>query len=171
MGKDEKKKKGSEQKGQVICYSLRIMSLVDQIRKDMFDASKKRASFDVQILKIALASIKNEEIKRGEELSDSEIEKVLRTEVKKIEDSIVQYEQMGRKDLVEEEEKQLSVLEKYLPTLMSEDEVRKIVEVKALELGISSADDTGRLMGMVMKELNGKADGAVVRQIVQEILS
>lgn len=146
------------------------MSLVDQIRKDMFDASKKGASFDVQILKIALASIKNEEIKRGKGLSDSEIEKVLRTEVKKIKDSIVQYEQMGRKDLVEEEGKQLSVLEKYLPTLMSEDEVRKIVEARALELGISSADDTGRLMGMVMKELNGKADGAVVRQIVQGIL-
>lgn len=147
------------------------MSLEDQIRKDMFEASKEGLSFDVQILKIALASIKNEEIKKGEKLEDAEVEKILRAEVKKIKDSIAQYEQMGRNDLVDEEKKQLSVLEKYLPQLMSEEDVRKVIEAKASELGISSVNEMGKLMGIVMKELNGKADGAVVRQIVQEILS
>ena len=147
------------------------MSLEDQIRKDMFKASKEGLSFDIQILKIALASIKNEEIKKGEKLEDTEVEKILRAEVKKIKDSIAQYEQMGRNDLVEEEKKQLTVLEKYLPELMSEEDVRKVIEAKVSELGISSANDMGKLMGIVMKELNGKADGAVVRQIVQEILS
>lgn len=147
------------------------MSLTDQIRKDMFSSSKEGEVSASQILKMALASIKNEEIKKGEPLEDAEVEKILRTEVKKIKDSIEQYEKMGREDLKEEEEKQLEVLEKYLPKLMSEDEVRKVVEAKASELGITSVSDMGRLMGAVMKDLNGKADGAVVRQIVQEILS
>lgn len=147
------------------------MSLIEQIRRDMFNSSKEGNVSASQILKMALASIKNEEIRKGETLEDAEVEKILRTEVKKIKDSIEQYEKMGREDLKEEEEKQLEVLEKYLPKLMSEDEVRRVVEAKASELGITSVSDMGRLMGAVMKDLNGKADGAIVRQIVQEILS
>ena len=88
------------------------MSLVDQIRNDMFKASKEGRSFESDILKIALSSVKNEEVKKGESLDDTEVEKILRTEVKKIKDSISQYEEMGRDDLVEEEKKQLEILEK-----------------------------------------------------------
>lgn len=147
------------------------MSLIDQIRKDMFQASKDGRSSESNILKMAIASVKNEEVKKGENLEDTEIEKILRTEVKKIKDSIEQYESMGRNDLAEEEKKQLEVLEKYLPELMPEGEIKKIVEAKASEIGITSMSDMGKLMGVVMKDLNGKADGAVVRQIVQEVLS
>lgn len=147
------------------------MSLIDQIRKDMFEASKKGRSFESDILKMAIASVKNEEVKKSESLENAEVERILRTEVKKIKDSISQYEDMGRNDLAEEEKKQLAVLEKYLPELMSEEEVKKVVEAKAFEMGISSVSDTGKLMGIVMKDLSGKADGAIVRQIVQEILS
>ena len=147
------------------------MSLIDQVRSDMFKASKDGRSFESEILKIAIASVKNEEMKKGKELKDVGVEKVLRTETKKIKDSISQYEKMQRKDLVEEEKKQLDVLEKYLPELMSEEDIKKIVEVKASELGISSIKEMGKLMGIVMKELNGKADGGVVRQIVQDTLS
>lgn len=147
------------------------MSLIDQIREDMFEASKNGDSLRSDILKIAMASVKNEEVKKGEALEDAEVEKILRTEVKKIKDSIEQYEGMGRNDLAEEEKKQLEVLGKYLPELMPEDEIKKIVEAKASEMSITSMSDMGKLMGIVMKDLNGKADGAVVRQIVQEVLS
>jgi hypothetical protein len=137
----------------------------------MFKASKEGRSFEADILKIAMASVKNEEVKKGESLKDSDVEKILRTEAKKIKDAISQYEEMGRKDLAEEEKKQLEVIEKYLPELMSEEDIKKIVEAKASELEVSSMRDMGKLMGVVMKELNGKADGAVVRQIVQNTLS
>ena len=147
------------------------MTLTDQIRKDMFDASKKGRSFESDILKMVLASVKNEEVKKGSNLEDSDVEKILRTEVKKIKDSISQYKDMGRDDLVEEEKKQLKVLEKYLPELMSEEDIKKVVEEKALQLQVSSVKEMGKLMGVVMKELNGKADGSVVRQVVQEVLS
>jgi len=147
------------------------MSLINQIRDDMFKASKEGRSFESDILKIAMASVKNEEVKKGKDLKDLEIEKVLRTETKKIKDSISQYQKMERKDLVEEEKKQLNILEKYLPELMSEEDIRKIVEAKASELEISSIKEMGKLMGIVMKELKGNADGAIVRQIVQDTLS
>ena len=147
------------------------MSLIDQVRKDMFKASKDGRSFESDILKMVIASVKNEEMKKGKELKDVDIEKVLRKETKKIKDSISQYEKMERKDLVEEEQKQLDILEKYLPELMSEEDIKKVVEAKASELEISSIKEMGKLMGIVMKELNGKADGGVVRQVVQDTLS
>lgn len=146
------------------------MGLIDQIRKDMFEASKEGRSSEAQILKMAIASVKNEEIEKGKDLEDADIEKVLRTEVKKIKDSISQYEQMGRSDLLEEEKEQLGVIERYLPKLMSEEEVKKVVEEKASQMNITSSNEIGKLMGAVMKDLNGKADGALVRQIVQNVL-
>jgi len=147
------------------------MSLIDQVREDMFKASKDGRSFESDILKMVIASVKDEEIKNGKDLKDVGVEKVLRTETKKIKDSISQYEKMERKDLVSEEKKQLDILEKYLPELMSEEDIRKVVEAKASELEISSTKEMGKLMGIVMKELKGKADGGVVHQIVQDTLS
>ena len=147
------------------------MSLVDTIRKDMFQASKECDSLRSDILKMALAEIKNEQIASQKELEEKDIEKILRKEVKKIQDSIEQYEKMQRKDLVEKERIQLGVLNEYLPELLGEEELTKIVKEKVNEIGAESMQDMGRVMGAVMKELEGKADGNTVRTIVQELLS
>jgi|LSQX01.2.fsa_nt_gb hypothetical protein len=148
------------------------MSLVDTIRKDMFQASKEGNSTKADILKLALAEIKNEQIALGkEELEENEVEKILRREVKKIVDSIEQFEKMQREDLVQREKAQLEVINEYLPELLSGDEVRKIVEQKVKEIGAVSVKDMGKIMGVVMKELDGKADGNTVKAIVLELLS
>lgn len=148
------------------------MSLVDTIRKDMFQASKEGNSTKSDILKLALAEIKNEQIALGkEELEENEVEKILRREVKKIVDSIEQFEKMQREDLVQREKAQLEVINEYLPELLGEDEVRKIVEQKVKEIGAVSVKDMGKIMGVVMKELDGKADGNTVKAIVLELLS
>lgn len=148
------------------------MSLVDTIRKDMFQASKEGNSTKADILKLALAEIKNEQIALGkEELEGNEVEKILRREVKKIVDSIEQFEKMQREDLVQREKAQLEVINEYLPELLGEDEVRKIVEQKVKEIGAVSVKDMGKIMGVVMKELDGKADGNTVKAIVLELLS
>lgn len=148
------------------------MSLVDTIRKDMFQASKEGNSTKSDILKLALAEIKNEQIALGkEELEGNEVEKILRREVKKIVDSIEQFEKMQREDLVQREKAQLEVINEYLPELLGEDEVRKIVEQKVKEIGAVSVKDMGKIMGVVMKELDGKADGNTVKAIVLELLS
>lgn len=148
------------------------MSLVDTIRKDMFQASKEGNSTKADILKLALAEIKNEQIALGkEELEGNEVEKILRREVKKIVDSIEQFEKMQREDLVQREKAQLEVINEYLPELLGEDEVRKIVEQKVKEIGAVSVKDMGKIMGVVMKGLDGKADGNTVKAIVLELLS
>lgn len=147
------------------------MSLVETFRKDMFEGTRNHDTNRVDILKLSLASIKNTEIEKGEPLDDSEIVNVLRKEVKKIKDSIEQYEKMGREDLLQKEKSQLEVLNSYLPQLMTEEEVKIVVSKKIKELGVSDIKDMGKVIGAVMKELNGKTDGSVVKDAVQSLLS
>ncbi|MHC1717021.1 MAG: GatB/YqeY domain-containing protein [Candidatus Dojkabacteria bacterium] len=146
------------------------MSLLDILRKDMFLASKEGNREKSDILKMVIASVKNYEIDTGKTSNDTDIEKILRKEVKKVKDSIEQFEKMGREDLLAIERIQLEVLESYLPELMSEDDVKAFVQKKMKELGIESNRDMGKLIGAVMKELNGKADGSVVKSIVESLL-
>jgi len=147
------------------------MTLSEKIRKDMLDGVKQKDSVRVDILKMVLASFKNAEIEKGESLDDKSQEAILRKEVKKLKDAFEQYTQAGRSDLAQKEKAQLDILEAYLPELMSEDEVREFVKKKASELGVESMRDMGKLMGVVMKELHGKADGGVVNNIVREVLN
>lgn len=137
----------------------------------MFEASKEGQKEKSEILKMALAQIQNAQIEVEEELKDVEIEGILRREVKKVKDSIEQFTEMGRDDLVAKETIQLEVLQSYLPKPLSEDEIRKVVETKIEELGAESIGEMGKVMGAAMKEFEGKADGNTVKEIVQELLS
>jgi len=147
------------------------MSLLETIRKDMIEASKKGDVDSTNILKLAIASIKNAEIAKGDKLSDEEILKVLRKEESKIKDSIAEFTKMGRKDLIERESRQLKVISSYLPNLMSREEIEKVVSKAVADTHAEGLKSMGAVMGIVMKELNGKADGSVVKEVVQEFLS
>lgn len=146
------------------------MSLIETLRKDMFSASKEGNTEKADILKMAMASIKNAQLASEEKLSDADMEKILRKEVKKVQDSIAQFTQMGRNDLAEREKHQLEVLEQYLPKQMSEEDVEKVVKAKVEELKPEGMRDMGKVMGAVMKEIGGNADGNVVREMVQKHL-
>jgi hypothetical protein len=117
-----------------------------------------------------IASIKNAQKASEKELTDKEIEQILRKEAKKIKDSIEQYKKMNREELVEKEQRDLKIIQRYLPELMSEEEIKQAVEQKIKELGATNIQDMGRVMGAVMKELEGKADGNTVKDIVQSKL-
>lgn len=147
------------------------MSLLESLRKDMFEASKVKDTHKVDILKMAMASVKNQEVEVGKSLSDEEIIAVLRKESKKVSDSIEQFKIMGRDDLLGKEQYQLEILESYLPQLMSKDDVEKFVREKISEFGTVTENDMGKVMGAVMNELKGKADGRLVKDVVQGILS
>ena len=146
------------------------MSLLENIRKDMLNASKQGDDITVDILKLVIADIRNEEIALDKELTDEDVLKVLRKQEKKIKDSIEQYTKMERDDLVSRESAQLKVIEKYLPSLMSEDEITKIVSRVIADSKASGIQSMGLVMGSVMKELNGKADGNLVKDIVGKLL-
>ncbi|HCC68185.1 TPA: aspartyl-tRNA amidotransferase [Patescibacteria group bacterium] len=147
------------------------MSLLETLRIDMKTAIKAGNTDIVQILKIVLATIQNAQISSDKELTDTDIQKILRKETNKIEDSISQYSKMGRKDLVKSEKKDLEIMRKYLPELMNDKEIKEVVSKKITQLGVKDIKEIGKVMGVVMKELNGKADGNSVRNIVQEMLN
>jgi hypothetical protein len=97
--------------------------------------------------------------------------KILKSTAKQLNESIEQYNKGGREDLVQKELFELSLIEKYLPEQLSEDKIRDIVKTTIQSAGAESMQDMGRVMGILMQELAGTADGKLVQHIVQEELS
>lgn len=141
----------------------------EQIKEAMLAKDKVR----LDVLRGMSAAFTNELVAKGktpqDTLSDEEALAVISRMAKQRKDSIAQYKSGGREDLVKEEESQFTVLEKYLPKMMDESEVEKIAQSKKTELGINDATKKGILMSELMKELKGKADGSVVKQVVDKL--
>lgn len=146
------------------------MSLIDTFRKDMISATKDGNTDKLDILKLALASMINAQKAASEELKDVDFEKILKKEVNKVKDSIEQFSAIGRMELANREKRQLEVLESYLPKEMSSEDVAKIVKRIISEIKTEGSKDMGRVMGVVMKEVAGRADGNIVKEIVLEHL-
>ena len=104
-------------------------------------------------------------------LTDEEVLIVITKLAKQRKDSIDQFKKGGREDLVKEEQDELAIFETYLPTLMDKSEVEKIAHKKKKELGITDATKKGMLMAALMKDLKGKADGAVVKEVVDSLFN
>jgi len=107
--------------------------------------------------------------KPDEFLTDEEVIAVITKLSKQRKDSIEQFKKGGREDLVKEEEAELAILEQYLPTLMDQSEVEKIARMKQTELGLTDVTKKGILMAALMKDLKGKADGSVVKAVVDSL--
>ena len=127
----------------------------------------------LMVLRGLLTAFTNEAVTRGKkpdvELSDDEAILVIKKASKQRVDSILQFKKGNRMDLAEVEEKELSVLKEYLPEEMKSEDIEKIARAKKDELGISDKSKMGILMGAVMKETGGRADGGVVKKIVESI--
>ena len=119
------------------------------------------------------AAFTNELVAKGrkpsEILADEEALVVITRMVKQRKDSIEQYTKGNRDDLVKEESAQLAILETYLPKMMERSEVEKIARAKKEELGIGDATKKGMLMSALMKDLKGKADGTLVREVADSL--
>ena len=122
-------------------------------------------------LRNIIGKIKAAQIDKGESLTDEESLKILKTAAKQLKESIDQYQKGGRDDLAEKEAFELSLLEKYLPEQLSEEQIRETVKNIVKNTGAGSMQDMGKVMGATMKELAGSADGKIVQKIVQEELS
>ena len=158
------------------------MSLHQQIKEQIKDAMKAKDQVRLSVVKGLVAAFTNElvSLKRmpTDELSDEEVLNVIRRAVKQRKDSIEQFTKGGRPELAESEQAELSILETYLPAQMSREEVMKVAKAKMEELGVDPSTDSGQakpkmgmFMGAVMKELKGKADGEIVKSVVDELLS
>ena len=148
------------------------MKLHQQIREEIKEAMKAKDTIRLGVIRGLVAGFTNElvSLKRmpDGELSDDEALNVIRRGVNQRKDSIDQFTKGGRNDLAEKAE--LAILETYLPAQMSKDEVLKIAEAKKNEMAITDKSKSGQLMSAIMKELKGKADGNLVKSVVDEIL-
>ncbi|MCK4918941.1 MAG: GatB/YqeY domain-containing protein [Candidatus Pacebacteria bacterium] len=147
------------------------MNLKEKINSDLKDSMKSGDAKVRGVLRMLNSDIKNFEIEKKTEASDNDILGIVKRNVKKRKDSIEQYIKGNRKDLVEIENEELLVLEKYMPEQMSEDEVRRIVQKVIQGFGEVNPSDFGKIIGMSVKEIKGMADGGVVSRIVKEELN
>ena len=148
------------------------MNLEELINEDLKNAMKNQQKDKLDALRsIKKAIIEFKTSGNGKELDEAEAIKILNQQAKMRRDSIDMYEKASRTELKEKEEKELEVIVSYLPAQLSSDEVKAIISNKINELGISSASELGKLMGILMKELSGKADGKLIQTLAKEILS
>lgn len=151
------------------------MSIQTQIKESIKEAMKAKDAVRLGVVKGLSAAFINElvTLKRmpQDELSDEEALNVIRRAVKQRKDSIQQFEAGGRPELAESEKEELAVLETYLPSMMSREEVMKVAELKMTELGVTDKSKAGQLIGAIMKDLKGKADGDTVKSAVDELLA
>jgi len=148
--------------------------LVQKIRSDMTSAMKARDSLRVETLRGALSAFTNElvakRLKPTEELGDNDVVAVLKRLAKQRKEAAEQYGIGGRAELAEKENKELKILEEYLPQTASREDIEKVVRAKMAELKISDTSGAGKLTGAVMKELAGNADGSVVKEVIEQIM-
>lgn len=148
--------------------------ILDRINEDYKNAVKEKNENKRQTLNMLKSAIKYREIElrtSNKELTEDEIISVIQKEIKKRKEAIELYEKGGRNDLAQKEKEEIAVLESYLPKQLSEDEIREIVKETINSVGATSPSDVGKVMKEVMPKVKGKADGNLVKKIVEEILS
>lgn len=150
------------------------MSLQQTIKDSTKDAMKARDSVRVTVLRGLSTAFVNELVAKGQtpqsEISDEDALNVIKRASKQRKDALDQYTKGGREDLADIEKAELAIIEEFLPTLMSQDEIRPIVEAKIAELEVTDKSGAGKLIGALMRDLNGKADGGDVKAVVDDLL-
>jgi uncharacterized protein YqeY len=151
----------------------RIMekNLKQQLQDDLATAMREGDVTKRDTLRMLNAAIKQEEIDRRIELDDAGVEAVLTKQAKQRRESIDDAKRAERLDLVADEEAELAIVESYLPQQMSEDEIRELATNVITDMNASGSQDMGRVMGRLMPELGGRADGRLVSQVVRELLN
>ncbi len=147
----------------------------DQIKEDLKQAMRGKDELALSVLRMLVGAIRNKEISLREtgaevELSDEQVQEVIKSEVKKRNDAIGSYESGGRADLAEKEKNEVKILEKYLPPQLSEEEIEKEVRELIAGLGEVGPSDFGKVMGQAMAKLKGRADGGKVTAAVKKVL-
>jgi len=144
--------------------------MIEQITQDLKAAMKLQDKPKILGLRNLLGKLKAQQIDKGEQLSDPECIKILNSSAKQLKDSIEQYSNANRLDLIEKEKYELSIVQNYLPEPVSENDLtNKILEI-IKEKNAQSMADMGKIMGAVMSEFSGAVDGKIVQKIVKENL-
>ena len=147
----------------------------NELKDAVKEALRAHDEIRLLVLRGLLAAGTNELVAKGrkptDELTPEDVQALIRRGVKQRKDSIEQFGRGGREDLAAKERAELAILESLLPPDMPRHEVEKVVRAKASALGITDRSKSGQLMGAVMKELKGRVDGEVVKEVVEVLFS
>ena len=146
------------------------MSLKRRLDDDLKEAMRSGDRLRRSVIRLLRAAIKNEEIAAQRELDDAGVVDVLTRQVKQRRDSIEAFTQGGRQDMVDNEQAEVAVILEYLPRQMDADEITALVKLAIDETGAASPADMGKVMGLVMPQVKGRAQGGQVSAIASRLL-
>jgi len=147
------------------------VTLRETLLDDQKDAMRKKDAVRVSTIRMVRAAITNAEIEQGRELDDEGVLAVITRDAKRHRESIAEFAKAKRQDLLEKEEAELAILLSYLPQQMSVEEIEAAARSAIVQVGAKSPGDMGKVMGVLMPQLKGKADGRTVNQTVQRLLA
>jgi uncharacterized protein YqeY len=148
-----------------------MMSIQSKLLEDMKVALKSGDKIRLETIRGLRSQLKNSEIEKGEALSEDDELQVLITASKRRKESIEQFQAGQRLDRAEEEQKELEIIQEYLPQQMTELEIASLVDTVITDLSASSISDMGKVMGTIMPQVKGRADGKLIQKVVQEKLA
>ena len=146
------------------------MTMKTRLNDDMKQAMRDRDVLRRDVIRYLRSEVKNQEIRDQKELDDAGVIQVLSRQAQQRRDSIEAYRDADRQDLVDKEESELSVIMAYLPQQMTQEEITALVQQVVSEVGASGPEDMGKVMGAIMPQVRGKAEGREVNAIVQQTL-
>ena len=147
------------------------MSLTERINNDIKEAMKAREKEKLEALRDIKAKLLLEATSGGAGVTEDAENKIVMKLYKQRMEAYEIFKQQGRQDLADAEMFQAKIIEAYMPAMMSEEEVRKVVQEKIAAVGATGPQDMGKVMGPIMGQLNGKADGKVISEIVKQELN
>ena len=146
------------------------MGLKEQIQQDIKQAMKEKDQVKLSTLRLLMSEIKNKEIDAGKELEEADILSIIQKAAKQRKESIAQYKKGGREELAAKEERELEILNSYLPQQLSKEELEAIVKEAIAKCGATSPKEMGKVMKEVMPAVKGRADGKEVNALVRSLL-
>jgi len=144
--------------------------MLDRLQQDVKQAMKSGDALTRDTLRMVIAELKKKEIDLGRDLEPAEQLAVLQKGVKSREDSASQYQEAGRGELAQQERAEIEVIQRYLPTQLSEEQTRALVRQAIATLGVRSRKDLGQVMKAVLAEHKGQVDGKLVQRLAAELL-
>lgn len=145
--------------------------LKDRIQADLYQAMRNRDKIRISVLRMLRSSIGYEEIETKAELKDVSVIDIISRQVRQRRESINIYREGGRNDLVDKESEELSILQEYLPLQLTTEELTNLARDVIIEIGATTLTDKGKVMGQLMPQVRGKADGNQVNEVVTALLN
>lgn len=147
------------------------MDLKEKLRADLATAMRSGDAEKRNTLRMLLAAIKQTEVDDQTTLDESGVQAVLSKQAKQRRESIADYEKANRQELAANEKAELVIIESYLPQMMGREEIKALAAGIIADLGVTDARGMGQVMGKLMPQIKGRADGRLVNEIVRELLS